>query len=540
MSYLYFGDNLEILRQHIPDESIDLIYLDPPFNSKRNYNQFFKTPKGDESEAQAIAFRDTWSWTIQSEREFDDLKRSNYPHVMSVLIALRSFLRESSTMAYLVMMASRLIELHRVLKPTGNFFLHCDSTANHYLRVICDAIFEADNFRNEIIWKRASAHNDARKKMGTITDHILFYGKSSQSALNVQRTLLDQEYIKKSYRFTDEDGRLYRLDNMASPNPRPNLMYEWLGYQHPKKGWRYSRETMQQLHDEGRIYYPEDKTQRLSLKRYFDENEGAPVANLWDDIKALQSQSKEYLGYPTQKPQKLLERIIEFGSNPGDVVLDPFCGCGTAVHAAEALGRQWIGIDISHLAISLIEYRLKSAFAEIEFEVEGSPKDTAGAQNLFNRDPFQFEWWACSLVGAQPANKQKKGSDKGIDGIIYFTDAIDGKPITQKIIVSVKGGQNVGVAMIRELASVMKRDNAPIAFFVTLKEPTRDMLSEALGQGFYEAGNGRSYPRLQILTIEDLLSGRVKPDYYDMSVGEATFKKAPRQQKQTNQQNPLI
>lgn len=535
MNKLYFGDNLDILRQHIATESVDLVYLDPPFNSKRGYNILYKTPKGQESQAQAIAFQDTWSWGEQSEREFEDIKKSSYTSLSQLMVAMRSFMRESDMMTYLVMMARRLMELHRILKPTGSIYLHCDSTANHYLRILLDNIFGSENFRNEIIWKRQSSHNDAINQFAAISDTIFFYVKSPAAKFNVVRRALDPEYVAKFYRHKDVNGRLYQLDNMASPNPRPNMMYDWMGYAYPPKGWRYEKATMQKLHDEGRIYYPSDKKQRPRLKRYLDENQGMAVPNVWDDINSLVAGAKEFLGYPTQKPLPLLERIIQASSKPGDVVLDPFCGCGTAVHAAQKLGRQWIGIDITHMAISLIEKRLRDAFKDIQFETEGVPKDTEGARDLAQRDKYQFQWWACSLVNAQPYQGKKKGADGGIDGLIYFTDVQDGKRVDQKIIVSVKGGDNVGLTMLKDLVTTVEHNKAQIGLFVTLVPPTQPMIAEAAKAGFYHAGNGREYPRIQILTIEDLMTKRKRAEYIDLSLGQETFKQAPTEQTENGQ-----
>ena len=330
MNKLYFGDNLDILREHIKDESVDLIYLDPPFNSNANYNVLFKTPKGHESASQIEAFEDTWHWNEQAEREFGELVRCGNSDVSEMIQALRRFLGENDMMAYLTMMANRLLELHRVLKPTGSLYLHCDPTASHYLKIVLDGVFGKTNFRSEVIWKRQSSHNDAVKQFGAITDTIFFFTKTDKALFNVVRRPLDIQYADKFYRHKDENGRHYRLDNMASPSPRPNMMYEWMGYGYPEKGWRYEKVTMQKLHDEGRIYYPEDKSKRLALKRYLDENEGQAIPNLWDDIQSLTHAAAESLGYPTQKPLALLERIIQASSNEGDVVLDPFCGCGTA------------------------------------------------------------------------------------------------------------------------------------------------------------------------------------------------------------------
>jgi DNA modification methylase len=531
MNKLFFGDNLDILREHVKDETVDLVYLDPPFNSKRDYSVLFKTPKGHESDAQITAFEDSWHWGEQAEREFNDLVHSKNTQVSEMMQALRNFLGENDMMAYLTMMANRLLELHRVLKPTGSLYLHCDPTASHYLKIVLDGVFGVANFRNEIIWKRQSAHSDARYKFSDVADIILFYCKSSAAYFHPQYALHDPSYVEKFYRFDDSDGRgAFRLGDMASPNPRPNMMYEWLGFAYPAKGWRYQRETMQKLHDEGRVNYPKRKdgsfdfTKRPSLKRYLREQEGSIVTNIWSDINSLHSAADEKLGYPTQKPLALLERIIKASSNDGDVVLDPFCGCGTAVHAAQKLNRHWMGIDITHLAISLIEKRLKDAFPGIKFEIEGTPKDADGARNLAERDKYQFQWWACSLVNAAPYQGKKKGADSGIDGLIFFHDDKLG---AKKIIVSVKGGENVNVAMVRDLAHVIDREKASFGFFVTLAQPTGPMKQEAVTAGYYDQARfSTEYPKLQILTIEGLMSGSERPRYPDLSLGRSTFKRA--------------
>lgn len=294
---------------------------------------------------------------------------------------------------------------------------------------------------------------------------------------------------------------------------------------------------MQELHNQGRIHYT--KTGTAEFIRYLDEMPGTPLQDVWDDIPPVNSQAQERLGYPTQKPVTLLERIIQASSSPGDIVLDCFCGCGTAVHAAQKLGRQWIGIDITHLAIALIEKRLKDAFPNIKFEVIGTPKDIDGG-DLANRDKYQFQWWACSLVNAQPYQGKKKGADSGIDGQIFFTDLEKGKPQIKKIIVSVKGGENVGAAMIRDLVGTMQRTKVEIGLFITLTPPTKPMEREAAAAGFFRAGNGQEYPRVQILTIEDLLTGRKRPEYWDMSMGDLTFRKAQREARTVAEQGSLF
>lgn len=395
-------------------------------------------------------------------------------------------------------------------------------------------IFDPTNFRSDITWKRQTAHSDATTKFATVNDCVLFYAKSKLTQFNVVRTPLDPNYVEKFYRFKELDGRRYQLDNMAAPEGggmaainkvtgRPNGWYIWKGYDPPSRGWRYSPETMAKLDAEGRLHYPENLTQRIRLKRYLDENEGQVVSNVWTDIVSLSGAAREFLGYPTQKPVALLERIISASSSPGDVVLDPFCGCGTAVHAAQKLGRSWIGIDITHLAVSLIERRLKDAFPGIAFEVHGTPQDIDGARDLAIRDKYQFQWWAVSLIDAQPFAGKKKGADGGIDGLIYFRS--DSKT-TERAVVSVKGGDHVGVPMIRDLKGVLEREKAPIGVFITLVAPTKPMVTEAASAGFYELG-GRKYPRLQIITIENALRGE-KPAIPLVDTG-AAFKKAAKE-----------
>ncbi|MBF0293112.1 MAG: restriction endonuclease, partial [Nitrospinae bacterium] len=293
----------------------------------------------------------------------------------------------------------------------------------------------------------------------------------------------------------------------------------------------------------GRIYYPTHAdgapahSKRLCLKRYLAEQEGSIVTNIWADIPALNAAAAESLGYPTQKPLALLERIINASSNEGDVVLDPFCGCGTAVHAAHKLKRKWMGIDITHLAVSLIEKRLRDAFPGIRFDVHGTPKDLGGARNLALRDKYQFQWWACSLVNAQPYQGKKKGADSGVDGLIYFQDDATAP---KKIIVSVKGGDSVTRTMIADLKNTVERENAQIGLFVTLAEPTQPMVSEAVSAGFYESPSFGAFPKIQILTIDGLLSGKEQARYPDMSRGGHTFKRAKREEMGKKNQTELL
>jgi len=525
MNHLYYGDNLQILREHIKDESVDLVYLDPPFNSQGSYNVLFRGPTGKDSEAQVEAFEDTWHWNDSAEEAFDGVMKSGNGNLAEILRALRSFLKENDMMAYLTMMAIRLSELHRVLKSTGSLYLHCDPTASHYLKILLDAHFSPRNYRSEIIWKRTAAKSLMTKRLADNHDVIFCYGKTDRSTWNdaaiytpYDADNLDEKTASK-YSHRDGDGRLYQLDNLINPNPnRPNLTYEFLGV---TRVWRWTKLRMQAAHHDGLVIQPSPGAVPR-FKRYLDEQKGRALDDVWTDILPLNSQARERLGYPTQKPLALLERIIQISSQEGDSVLDPFCGCGTTIHAAQKLGRMWTGIDITHLAISLIERRIHEAFPTGQFEVEGTPKDMGGARALFNADPYQFQWWAGSLVDAVPFGGKKRGADSGIDGSIYFKP--DGKVI-ERAIVSVKGGGNVGVPMIRDLGHVVDREKAKIGIFITLAEPTKPMLLEAVKSGYYETPFGK-FPKLQILTIRELFEGtQPKLPWIDPNA----FKKAARE-----------
>ncbi len=532
---LFYGDNLPILREYIPSESIDLVYLDPPFNSSRTYNVLFRQEGGRESEAQIAAFDDTWHWNEAAEDTYQELVREGPPHVAEMLSALRGFIAGGKTggnqmMAYLVMMAARLVELHRVLKPTGSLYLHCDPTASHYLKLILDTVFGPQHFRNEIVWQRTNVHSDS-KTWSQVSDIIFFYTRSAAFTWNPPYAPHSERHLQTKYANVDENGRRYMLDNMTSPNPRPNMMYEWKGHTSPANGWRYSRETMARLDAEGRIWYPDDKSKRPRLKRFLDEMPGTLIGNIWTDINPINSQAAERLGYPTQKPLALLERIISASSNPGDIVLDPFCGCGTTVAAAQKLGRRWIGIDITHLSIALQKYRLKEMFGNAaEFQVIGEPVTLDDARQLATDDRFQFQWWALSLIRARPYGGEagsktgKKGADRGIDGVINFIDDHTGK--AKRVLVQVKSGK-VKSGDIRDLVGTMDREAAAMGIFLSLEEPTREMTTEALKAGIYHSpGWNRDYRRVQLVTIGDLLSGTSKLELPPAE--RTTFKAAER------------
>jgi DNA modification methylase len=537
---LYYGDNLDILRRYIPDDSVDLIYLDPPFNSQRDYNVIFKSEAGRRSDAQLLAFEDTWHWGPSTEATYAYLTNTTrhqgrVPDPASSLVAsLRKAIGENQMMAYLVEMAVRLVELHRTLKPTGSLYLHCDPTASHYLKVILDAIFGPTRFVNEVVWQRTSAHSDTAqgaKHFGRIADSLLFYSKGPDYAWNQPVVPHDDKYIKSHYPYVEEKtGRRYGHWDITGPGgaAKGNPFYEVMGV---SKYWRYSKTNMEQKIAAGRIVQPSPGSVPREI-RYLEDSPGTPVGTIWTDIPPINSQAKERLGYPTQKPIALLERIISSSSNPGDLILDPFCGCGTALIAAETLKRRWIGIDITYLAIAVMRARLKDSFAMETVPVVGQPTEVEGARQLAQsaEGRYQFQWWALGLVDAQPlGGVEKKGADRGIDGVITFTDK-HGE--LTSVLVSVKSG-HVNSSMVRDLKGAMDRDKAAIGVFLTLEEPSKEMHLEADTAGLWRSDVWkRDYPRIQIFTIEELLAGK-KPQLPPFVM--PTYQKAQRVAVQADQ-----
>lgn len=516
-SVLYYGDNLEILRRYGTDDSVDLVYLDPPFNSNQNYNVLFAEHSGERAAAQIKAFGDTWRWDMAAERAYIEAVEAG-GRVADALRAFRTFLGASDMMAYLSMMAPRLVELRRVLKSTGSLYLHCDPTASHYLKILLDAVFGPQGFRNEVAWKRtpfAGSSKARARQFGRTHDILFFYSKSDSWTWNPPSRPYSEEY-KARFKHDDGDDRgPYRLTLLKT----------------------YSEETFRRLRDDGRLVPPTRPDAHWSYKQYLRESSGGTALDdIWTDINAINPVAQERLGYPTQKPEALLQRIISASSNEGDVVLDPFCGCGTTVAAAQKLGRRWIGIDITHLAITLIRHRLRNSFENLaRFRVIGEPVSLPDAENLAVSDPYQFQWWALGLAGARPA-EQKKGADKGIDGRLFFHDeGTSGS--TKQIVFSVKAGK-VQVAHIRDLIGVLSREKAQIGVLISMHEPTQPMRAEAAGAGFYQSPWGSKHPRVQLVTVRELLEGRGVD--YPPSQANVTFKKAPKARKdQENRQNGL-
>lgn len=506
---LYFGDNLRILRRFIAEESVDLIYLDPPFNSRREFNAIFREADGKQAPASQIrAFEDTWHWGDETNATLryittSSIHQGRIPDEVSLLVdALVRGVGRNDMTAYIVMMTTRLVEMHRILKRTGSLYLHCDPTASHYLKIVMDAIFGPVNFRNEISWKRFSAKNDPNR-YGRGHDVLLFYSKGPVFTWTPQYGPFEQDYVEENYRYTDsETARRYRLSDLTAHKPGGDVDYEWHG-KRPYRGrhWAFSRENMDRMLAEGRIVFR--RTGMPVYKRYLDEMPGVPLQDVWTDIR-LHAGSKERLGFPTQKPVALLERIIRSSTNPGDVVLDPFCGCGTAIVAAEQLGRSWIGIDITSVAIRVIRERLQPSLGDIP--VRGVPEDLNDARELARESVdgrYEFQWWALTLVEAQPVTK-KKGADAGIDGVYTFVER-DGM---KRVLVSVKSG-HVSPDTVRALHGTVERERAAIGVLITLDDATAQMRREASALGFYESTLWRRpFPRVQILNVSDYFTGK--------------------------------
>lgn len=472
---LYYGDNLDVLRRHVGTETIDLVYLDPPFNSAKNYNAFFDAQDGSRSAAQIQAFEDTWEWNQAAVAAYKELVEAG-GSTAQAMEGFRTFLGETDMLAYLSMMAPRLIELRRVLKPTGSIYLHCDTAASAYLRMLMDAVFGPAQFRNEILWHYYNKMHDSRKKLfPRATDTLLFYVK--------------------------DGGADFTYHQLKTPLPEPER--------------RLKREKRN-----GKLVNVKDEDGHVV---YYEITEKT-MDNVWR-IPMLQPASRERLGYPTQKPLALLERVIEASSNPGDLVLDPFCGCGTAIDAAQKLSREWIGIDVTHLAVNLMKVRMKDRYGDdAVFEVHGEPTDTAGAAQLASQDPYGFQLWSLGLVGARPA-EVKKGADKGIDGRLFFFDG-DADKRAKQVVISVKGGK-MQAQYVRDLRGVLEREGAVAGVLIAAKPFTQRMKAEAASAGTWKSEwTGAEYPRMQLLTVEELLAGGTI-DYPHITGADRTFRQAP-------------
>ena len=506
MNCLYYGDNLDVLRRHIADESVDLCYLDPPFNSNASYNVLFAERNGSQAAAQIKAFEDTWRWDEGAARAYEEVVESG-GRVSQAMQAFRTFLGDTDMLAYLAMMAPRLLELRRALKTTGSIYLHCDPTASHYLKLLLDAVFGPERFLSEIIWKRTSAHSSA-KRYGPVHDVILFYGKSDEYKWNRVFQDYDADYMETFFDQTDPDGRRWKRTDMTGAGIRHGETgLPWRGIDITAKGrhWGSPPSVLDELDRKGRVHWPKKEDGMPRLKQYPEDLPGVPLQDVWTDVRPLHNLAAERLGYPTQKPETLLDRIILSSTVEGGVVLDPFCGCGTTIASAQRLNRRWIGIDITNLAISLIRHRLRDSYGdsiEDTYKVIGEPVSLPDAEVLAASDQYQFQWWALGLVGARPA-EGKKGADKGIDGRIYFHE---GDGTTRQIVISVKAGK-LHAPYVRDLRGVVEREKAAIGVLLTLDDPTKAMRTEAASAGFYKSPWGQ-HPKLQIVTVAELLDGK--------------------------------
>ena len=602
---LCYGDNLVFLSDPdlFPNESVDLIYLDPPFNSQQSYNVLFKEATGAPEAAQIKAFEDTWNWDMEANKALTRILQDKVvpPALADLMKTFINFLRPSPMMAYLVQMAIRLVHMHRVLKPTGSLYLHCDPTASHYLKLVLDAIFGARNFLNEIVWKRSSAHSDTRQGMrrcGRVHDVILFYAKSPGYTWNPQYSAYTDDYTESEYRHVFSNGRGYKETDVTAAKPGGETEYDWHvkrrrrrgarweadldeEYLHPKKGWEYtavrpyrgrfwaySKTNLIKFARDGRLVHR--KTGMPRLIQFLDDMPGVSVQDMWQDIPP--AIGREDMGYPTQKPLELLKRIVSLSSHPGDVVLDPFCGCGTTIDAVETLNREassganpqsailpavagrnpqlcrrWIGIDVTHLSINLIKHRLTRFVPPPEYDVIGEPASSAGAAKLAQEDPYQFQFWALGLIGARPiGGRKKKGADLGIDGVRYFQDEQkNGAWVAKRMLVQVKGG-HVSPAQVRDFVGTLAREKAELGVFITLQEPMAPMRTEAAAAGMYTSPwDNQAYPKVQLLTIEELLKDphRPNPACLQLPGGRAgaglTLPEAPKHKRMRHRQEKM-
>lgn len=533
---LFYGDNLDVLPKYFDSESVDLVYLDPPFNSKESYNVLFKEVSGVESEAQLQAFTDFWHWDDATERLYLKVQE-RADKVSDALVEIVKLLSRNDMSAYLVRMTASLVELHRVLKRNGSLYLHCDPTASHYLKIILDVVFNPRNFRNEVIWKRTFAHSGA-DKMGPVHDTILFYTKSDEYVWHPKKVEYSDTYKKNFFKFTDpKTKKPYRLTLLTGSGTRGGSSGKpWRGVNPTKIGRHWAipgyvrpllgsvplpdvQSALDKLDEIGRVFWPQKKGGMPLFIQYQDDLGGVELQDVWADIPPIPPQSPERTGYQTQKPIALLDRIIDASSDEGQVILDPFCGCGTAIISANGLKRKWFGIDITHLAITLIKSRLKEmkVYAGRDYQIVGEPKAFTDAEALAKLSKFQFEWWALSLLDASPSKPSAenprigtKGAEGGVDGWLTFREGTS--PELEKVLIQVKGGENIGVHMVRDLKGAMDAKRAKLGVLITLYEPTEPMMQTAREYDYYESPTwGQKYPRAQIITIQELLSGK-KPN----------------------------
>lgn len=542
--YLFYGDNLDILRKKINDETVALCYIDPPFNSKRTYNQIYNNV-GTEDLAQEQAFVDTWTWDERAREGFAEIVSNGIgyypPQTIELIKGLRNVLGEGSLLAYLVSMTRRIVEIHRVLKATGAFYLHCDPTSSHYLKLITDGVFcgQGGDFLNEIIWKRTSAHSSS-KRYGPVHDVIFYYSKSGSTTWNQQHQPYSDAYITKKFGKIDEKtGQAFQDHDLTGPGVRTGPSGSpWRGADPTAKGrhWqpasylyqKYTQltgielnqypllERLDKLEEIGLIFWTRQKKGKPGFPRYkqfLNDAVGLPLQDVWTDVDVINSQADERLGWATQKPEALMERIITASSNPGDVILDPFCGCGSTTAVAQRLQRHWIGMDITYQSIALILKRLEDSFGKLVADavaIDGMPKDIASAVALAHKKDDrvrkEFEKWAILTYTMNRATvNSKKGADAGVDGTAYFWKT---QTETEKAIFQVKSG-SVGRGDVARLKGDMDGHGAAVGVLITLEEPTQPMIAEAKKAGRYtDAFTGQNMDRVEIVTIREILEDK--------------------------------
>ena len=520
---LYYGDCLTIMRDHMKSASVDLIYLDPPFNSNREYNAIYKDETGRPLPDQIEAFCDLWTLDEERERALRNMPiLMRHSGIDDAIIdfwqlwtnALRK--TQPRLLAYLAYMVERLLQMKSILKPTGSIYLHCDPTASHYIKIMMDNIFGHGNFRNEITWRRTiTRKGNLTRGLAADSDTIFRYSKGNKFTWNPEAVIIPydldnlDEKTKEKYSKKDEDGRLYSLTSINAPVQDQNskCTYEIMGI---TRTWRWSKERMEKEIAAGRVIQTKPGNVPRQV-RYLDEQKGKTLNNIWTDIPAINSQAKERMGYKTQKPLVLLERIVKMSSKPGDVVFDPFCGCATTMEAAHQLGRRWIGIDIAIHAIKRVaRVRLQDRLGLVDgqdFIVEGVPRNLEGAKDLWERDKYHFQKWAVEQVDGFVTTK--KTADGGIDGRLYFS--MPGTDDLRSMAIEVKGGKSVSIKDMRALRGVLNDDLIPMAGLIIM-EPLGEIQQRNFDKVIADAGDlvadGVNYSRMQILTVEEILGGR--------------------------------
>jgi len=527
---LYYGDNLSWMDHWGVEEIADLIYLDPPFNSNEDYNILFGLG-GNGTPAQMRAFEDTWRWGHKAAEDRDTALQLG-GSLANAIEAFEKLFPASPMLAYLCHLAPRLHKLHGLLKQRGSIYLHCDDTAGPHIKLLMDAVFGPENYRNLVIWRRATSHNDA-SRFGRIADLILFYSKGSDPYWNGDAiaTPKSSKEIAASYPSQDDRGR-FRADNLTgplhgAPKSSPSTM-PWRDYDVHAMGrcWSVPKtghyatyieqhfipnyKKIKGVHDrldrldEARLIYHPKKGRWPGLKRYASADRSNPPQNIILEPTGFTNfnKGKEYLGYPTQKPEALLRKLIDAACPPRGLVLDPYCGCGTAIHVAQQTSRAWIGIDITHLAIGIIEHRFSERL-NLRPRVVGQPQDMQGARDLFDRDPFQFEAWAVSRIPGIIPNEIQSG-DRGVDGRGYAPEG-DRRHL---VLVQVKGGKSVSPATVRELRGTMARENARLGILIVMDDKvlTRGARKE-MAQGTVNI-SGAKYNLMQEWTIQDFFDGK--------------------------------